>query len=157
MSFHHDYERWERMTRKESCPVCSSAPMPEGMVDVVELPASWLNAQPDVCLRGQVCVTSKVHAVEQQELQARRDECAIDVPPTALAIFNRVAEHHDGQALAPVVKLHPKRDEYVCSGCNMKLTLEVINALRSRDEVQECKVCGRILHIETPATQRSGT
>jgi diadenosine tetraphosphate (Ap4A) HIT family hydrolase len=68
MSFHHDYQRWERMTRKENCPVCGGAPMPEGMVDVVELPASWLNAQPEVCLRGQVCVTSKVHAVELYDL-----------------------------------------------------------------------------------------
>ncbi len=68
MSFHHDRERWERMTREENCPVCSDAPTPEGMVYVAELPASWLNAQPKACLRGQVCVTSKVHAVELYDL-----------------------------------------------------------------------------------------
>jgi predicted nucleic acid-binding Zn-ribbon protein len=89
-------------------------------------------------------------------LQAERDACADRVPPSALATFNRVAEHHDGEAVVPVIRLHPKRDEYACSGCNMKLTLEVVNSLQSRDEIQVCKVCGRILHIETPATQRSG-
>ena len=68
MSFHTDYERWERKTRKENCAVCQDAPMTGEMVDVVELPASWLNARPKVCLRGQLSMTSKVHAVEVYDL-----------------------------------------------------------------------------------------
>jgi predicted nucleic acid-binding Zn-ribbon protein len=51
--------------------------------------------------------------------------------------------------------MHPKRDEYLCSGCNMKVTLEVINALQTRDELQTCKVCGRILYWEAPEKQRA--
>jgi diadenosine tetraphosphate (Ap4A) HIT family hydrolase len=68
MSFHNDYESWEQITERENCPVCSQLPMPEGTVDVVESPSSWLNAGPRVCLRGQCCVTSKVHAVELYDL-----------------------------------------------------------------------------------------
>lgn len=89
---------------------------------------------------------------QREALQADREVCADKVPPAALAIFNRVAEHHDGEALVPVAKLHPKREEFICSGCNMKLTLEVINSLHTRDEIQVCTVCGRILHLETPPT-----
>ncbi len=87
-------------------------------------------------------------------LNDERERCADKVPPTALSTFNRVADHHDGEALVPVCKLHPKRDEFGCSGCNMKVTLEVVNTLQTRDELQICRVCGRILFLETPAAQR---
>lgn len=94
---------------------------------------------------------------QQQDhgLRADREECAEKVPPSALASFTRVAEHHDGEAMVPIAKLHPKRDEYICSGCNITVTLEVVNALQTRDELQVCKVCGRILYLESPETQRS--
>ncbi len=88
-------------------------------------------------------------------LRADREECAERVPPSALASFTRVAEHLDGEAMVPIAKLHPKRDEYICSGCNITVTLEVVNALQTRDELQVCKVCGRILYLESPETQRS--
>ncbi len=68
MSFHRDYESWAMMTQREHCPMCNQLPMPEGMVDVVERPSSWLSAEPRVCLRGQCFVTSKVHALELYEL-----------------------------------------------------------------------------------------
>ena len=93
---------------------------------------------------------------QQDELQSKRDECAERLEPSTLISFNRVAKHHDGEAMAPVQKLHPKRDEYVCSGCHMKVALEVVNALQTRDEIQICKVCGRIHYLEEPAKQRSG-
>ena len=68
MGFRSDYESWQKMTKREHCPVCRQLPMPEGMVEIVEFPASWLNAEPRVCLRGQCCVISKVHAVELYDL-----------------------------------------------------------------------------------------
>ena len=92
---------------------------------------------------------------QRDALQADRVACAEKLPPTALNAFNRVADHHDGEAMAPITKLHPKHDDYICSGCNMKITLEVINALQIRDEIQVCKVCGRIHYLETPQEQRA--
>jgi len=86
---------------------------------------------------------------EVDVLQEKREHCSATIAPTTLAAFTRVAEHHDGEAMASVVKIHPKRDEYICEGCNMKLTLESVNALQSRDEIQLCHVCGRILYLET--------
>ncbi len=89
-------------------------------------------------------------------LGSQRDEFANGLPPSTLATFNRVAERHDGEALASVTKLHPKRDDYICTGCNMKLTLDVINLLFTKDEIQICKVCARILYLPNPATQYAG-
>ncbi len=89
----------------------------------------------------------------RDELDSRREECADGIDPGILTKFQRVAEHHDGEAMVPVHKLHPKREEYMCGGCNLKVTLEIVNALQTRDEIQVCKVCGRILFMETARTQ----
>jgi predicted nucleic acid-binding Zn-ribbon protein len=84
------------------------------------------------------------------ELTARRRECAEGIPPTALDLFTRVAEHHDGIAMVPVIKSHPKRDEFICSGCNMKVTLDVVATLQTKDDIQACRVCGRIMYMDAP-------
>ena len=81
-------------------------------------------------------------------LSAQREAASEDVSPTARSTFMRVAERHDGEALASVVKLHPKRDDYSCSGCNLMVTLEVVNLLATRDDLQICRACGRILYVE---------
>jgi diadenosine tetraphosphate (Ap4A) HIT family hydrolase len=52
----------------ENCPVCKQLPMPEGMVDIVELPSSWLSAEPRECLKGACHLTAKIHAIELYEL-----------------------------------------------------------------------------------------
>ncbi len=89
---------------------------------------------------------------EQESLLADRKQCSDGIAPTTLASFTRVAEHHDGEAMASVTKIHPKRDEYICSGCNMTVTLEVVNSLQTRDDLQPCKTCGRILYFASAAT-----
>lgn len=85
---------------------------------------------------------------QTDQLMAKRQDYSANIAPTTLVSFTRVAEHHDGEAMASILKVHPKRDEYVCQGCNMKVTLELVNSLRTRDEIQLCPVCGRILFIE---------
>ena len=90
---------------------------------------------------------------ERERLEVARDECAENIPPTALAMFSRIAEHHDGEAMAHVVKLHPKREDYACTGCNMKITLEVVSTLQKNDELQICGCCGRVLYFEKAAVR----
>ncbi len=85
---------------------------------------------------------------KNETLLAQRDACSESLEPTTLSTFSRVAEHHDGEALVPAIKIHPKRDDYVCSGCNMTLTMEVISMLQSQGTIQVCKVCERILFLE---------
>ncbi len=90
------------------------------------------------------------HSKEEREgLQSGREAFIGKVATAAMDMFNRVAQRHEGEAMAPVVKLRPKRDEWSCGGCNMKVTLEVINALQTRDEIILCNVCGRILYLES--------
>jgi predicted nucleic acid-binding Zn-ribbon protein len=35
----------------------------------------------------------------------------------------------------------------------MNLTREQVNALRTRDEIQTCNTCGRILHLSSTSAQ----
>jgi predicted nucleic acid-binding Zn-ribbon protein len=45
-------------------------------------------------------------------------------------------------------------EEYNCAGCNMKVTLEIVSALSSRDDIQLCGSCGRILYLEQIPARR---
>ena len=84
-----------------------------------------------------------------RQLTARRDEAARDVPPDALAVFNRVAATREGEAMAKVEIVGRRSPhEYVCSGCNMSIRAEHANALRTRDQIRFCDNCGRILYLE---------
>lgn len=86
-----------------------------------------------------------------KELEAQREEATASIPPESLMQFERACEKHDGEAMAMIEQIHPKRAEYTCSGCNMSIPLEVINALQSRDVVLQCHICSRILYLEAPA------
>ncbi len=84
-------------------------------------------------------------------LEAAREEFSESLPPGTLATFMRIAESQNGEAMASVIKLHPKRDEFGCSGCNMTISLEIVSVLRSRDEIRQCGSCGRILYTDSSA------
>ena len=88
---------------------------------------------------------------ELKSLESQRDEAASQIPPTVLSVFERSCERNEGEAMARVEKVHPKRAEYVCSGCSMSVPLEIINALQTRDEIQQCQTCSRILFLEASA------
>ena len=90
-------------------------------------------------------------AGELAAMEARLTEASDRVPPQAQATFRRVAENYDGDAMAQVMQRHPRRLEFSCNGCNMTVTLEQVNALKSRDDIQVCNVCGRILFLEAPS------
>lgn len=87
--------------------------------------------------------SDRLTALEQQ-----RDEAASKLDAKTIDLFNRLSERFDGEALARVIQPHPRRQEYLCEGCNMSVTIERANALMSRDEVVTCGSCGRILFIE---------
>jgi predicted nucleic acid-binding Zn-ribbon protein len=90
------------------------------------------------------------------KLEAEHDACAEGLGPSVLALFNRVADHHDGEAMATIILSHPKREEYACGGCNMQVNLEIVNALQTREDIQCCNVCGRILYYDVKKLRRSG-
>ena len=84
-------------------------------------------------------------------LEGQREEATDGIPVEALTLFERACERHEGSGLAMVEQPHPKRAEYVCSGCYMSVTLESINALQSRDVIVTCPNCSRILYLESQA------
>ncbi len=62
-----------------------------------------------------------------------------------LAIFERVAETYDGEALTPVEQQDEKKDIYSCGGCFMGIPTEMVNILLTKDELLRCPSCTRIL------------
>ncbi|MCA9257371.1 MAG: hypothetical protein KDA33_17110 [Phycisphaerales bacterium] len=89
------------------------------------------------------------------KLRAERDEAATGISPEVLDMFNRVAAKNDGEAMAVIMRTHPRRQEFACEGCNMSITIEQVNNVLTRDEAVLCNVCGRILYAEASATAAS--
>jgi predicted nucleic acid-binding Zn-ribbon protein len=89
-----------------------------------------------------------------EDLGVKRAEAAEAVPREALAVFERIADNYDGEAMA-LIEVHGNRPphDYICGGCYMSLTAEHANALRVRDEIRTCDNCGRILYLEAQAEQ----
>jgi len=83
------------------------------------------------------------------ELKAKRNEATQGLAPNGLAIFQRVADRYDGEAMAGI-QIEGKKPpyDYICGGCFMSLNAEHANALRVRDEIRTCNNCGRILYME---------
>ncbi len=92
---------------------------------------------------------------DRDRFQSSRDACAEGITAGVLSVFKRIADRHDGEALAAVVQPHPKRTDYACSGCNLNLTLPIVDALLTRDEIQICQACGRILFVERSSTEKT--
>lgn len=80
-------------------------------------------------------------------LQQQRDQAAEALDGKTLDLFNRISERYEGEVMARVTQVHPRRQEYLCEGCNMSLAAERANLLMTRDDVITCDNCGRILHI----------
>jgi len=90
------------------------------------------------------------------ELRQRREEAAEEVPSEPLRTFERIASTHEGDAMAAIVIVGKKPPyEYVCAGCNMSITAEHANALRTRDELRFCDCCGRILYLQEQTTSQT--
>lgn len=83
------------------------------------------------------------------KLIAQRDSSAARIDAKTRGLFERMSERYAGEALARIVRTHPRRDEFICEGCNMSMNAQRFNAVVTRDEVQQCSNCGRILYVDT--------
>ena len=86
-------------------------------------------------------------------LQARRETAAVAVPAKEMSMFDRLADRFNGEVLAQVSQLNGKKGDHSCGGCFMKVTLESVNSLMTRDEVLTCPSCGRILVLDLAVKQ----
>lgn len=104
-------------------------------------------------VRTQLAQVQQSFADRLGSLTAQRTAAADKLDPRVLDMFDRLSERYDGEAMAQCVQVHPRRQEYICEGCNMELTVERANALLTRDDVVTCGSCGRILFL-TPKAGR---
>jgi predicted nucleic acid-binding Zn-ribbon protein len=84
---------------------------------------------------------------EVDALRGPRETAAAALPGKALAAFERLSDHDDGEAMSAIAKPDRRREEYVCTACHMDLVTDVYNKLHSRDDLVFCPSCRRILFI----------
>jgi predicted nucleic acid-binding Zn-ribbon protein len=84
---------------------------------------------------------------EIDALRPAREEAAAAVPAKAREMFERMSERYEGEAMAAIAKPDRRREEYVCTSCNMDLVADVYNRLHARDDLVFCPSCRRILFI----------
>jgi hypothetical protein len=76
-----------------------------------------------------------------------RQQAASSLPQKVLAEFDRLADRFDGEPLSALARPDRRREEYLCTACNMDLVTDVYNKLHSRDELVFCPSCRRMLFI----------
>jgi hypothetical protein len=84
---------------------------------------------------------------EVESLRPAREAAAAAIPARSRDAFDRLAERYGGEAMSALAKPDRRREEYICTACNMSLVINVYNKLHSRDELVFCPSCGRILYI----------
>jgi hypothetical protein len=105
-----------------------------------------------VTIRSQLADTIARHQSEVDALKPAREAAAAAVPPKVADAFNRLADRYEGDALSPLSRPDRRREEYLCTSCNMELAIDIYNKLHSRDEIVFCPSCRRILYIPEDLT-----
>ncbi len=72
--------------------------------------------------------------------EVQRREAVQGIDKNILALYERVVENREGNALVPVVG-------NACGGCFMNLPPQVMNKLKMHDELVRCEMCARFLYL----------
>lgn len=87
--------------------------------------------------------------VQLDDATAKRDAAAAEIPADTRNVFERLADHYDGESMGEVEEQDRRRREYTCGGCYMELPIERVNALMTKpDELVTCPSCNRFLFIK---------
>ncbi len=79
------------------------------------------------------------------EVQQKWEEVAKGMPKDALQLFTKLADSYDGEAVCYIEHGDVKSRNYNCGGCFMNVTAETLSQIMCKDDVSQCKNCGRIL------------
>jgi uncharacterized protein len=87
--------------------------------------------------------------VQLTDATAKREAATAEIPPDVLPVFERLADHYDGESMGEIEEQDRRRREYTCGGCYMELPIERVNALMLKpDELVTCPSCNRYLFIK---------
>lgn len=87
-------------------------------------------------------------AERMAELEVERAAAASAIPEATMKLFMKIADMHDGEALAPVEEMDRKNREYACGACNMHLPIEAFSRLSGPGgSIVQCGSCLRILYL----------
>jgi len=94
-------------------------------------------------------LSGKLAALQSEidRLRPQRDAAAAAVNTKARDAFERMADKYDGEAMAAIARPNARREEYICTSCNIDLVVDLYNRLHTRDELVFCPSCHRILYI----------
>jgi predicted nucleic acid-binding Zn-ribbon protein len=83
------------------------------------------------------------------ELETERSQAAALVPDKVLALFEKLADDFDGEAMAVIEEIDRRNREYACGACNMHLPFEQVSQVTTKsDIVTRCPSCTRILFVQ---------
>lgn len=120
----------------------------KGQADVKEMSAVLEAEQTKLAgMKAQINDQTAALTEEIDSLKATRQQVAAAVPAKARELFDRLADRLEGEALSALSKPDRRREEYVCTACNMDLVVDVYNKLHTRDDLVFCPSCRRILYI----------
>ncbi|MBB6431107.1 zinc ribbon domain-containing protein [Algisphaera agarilytica] len=84
------------------------------------------------------------------DLEKERAVAAEPIDPETLALYNKLDEDTEGEALGEIEEQDRRRMEYTCGACFMSLPIQVVNAtLTTNDKPVTCPNCGVILYAKT--------
>ena len=98
-------------------------------------------------MRNQIGGTVKTLQAEIDELKPLRQQASAEAPPKGRQAFDRLADRYEGEAMSALQRPDRRREEYVCTSCNMDLVADIYNKLHTRDDLVFCPNCQRILYI----------
>jgi len=119
-----------------------------GQTEIKELTAIVENEQTKLqSMRNEINDKITTLQAEIESLKPARDTASTATPARARDAFERLADRFEGEALAALAKPDRRREEYICTACNMSLVVDIYNRLHSRDDLVFCPSCQRILFI----------
>lgn len=95
-------------------------------------------------------------AAEESGIQQERDSIAAELTQGVLRQYERLFESRGGNAVMSVIYIAGMgrtEGRYMCTGCNMSLTHQMVNLLIIGSEIVHCKSCGRILFMDENAKE----
>lgn len=104
-------------------------------------------------MAGEIDQRVKELTGEVNALKGPRDELAKALPIGAKHAYERASDRYDGEAMAPIEKPDVRDQEYLCTGCNTYLVVDIYNRLKSsKDEIVTCPSCLRVLYVPAEMT-----